>query len=49
VPKLSKKITGHEFHPSIQGFGFSLSRPVDVDDNNLDGLSGTIYFLATFI
>lgn len=38
-PELIKKIIGHEFHPLIQGFGYSFSRPVDIDDNNANGLS----------
>lgn len=38
-PELIKKITGDQFHPSIQGFGYSFSRPVDIDDNNVTGLS----------
>jgi hypothetical protein len=37
TPTLLKKIIGHEFSPSIQGFGYSFSRPVDVDDNTFNG------------
>lgn len=36
-PVCVKKIIGHDFHPTLSGFGYSFSRPVDVDNNGFNG------------
>jgi hypothetical protein len=38
-PVCVKKIIGRDFDPKLSGFGFSFSRPVDVDNNGFNGKS----------
>lgn len=39
---LSQKISGKDVHSSLKGFGISLSRPTDIDDN---GFLGTNFYI----
>jgi hypothetical protein len=36
-PICVKKIVGYDFDPNLSGFGYSFSRPVDVDNNGFSG------------